>query len=104
MDKYDVLYLEALNKLVLYHNSNLVFEGTLDDIPAAQDKLLQLYDADLIELEEAKDAAFNKLENLDIKRSTNQMESYEVHMRLAVIESLLKQINEKLTKIVDSGN
>ena len=32
------------------------------------------------------------------------MESYEVHMRLAVIESLLKQINEKLTKIVDSGN
>ena len=71
MDKYDVLYLEALNKLVLYHNSNLVFEGTLDDIPAAQDKLLQLYDADLIELEEAKDAAFNKLENLDIKRSTN---------------------------------
>ena len=71
MDNYDVLYLEALNKLVLYHNSNLVFEGTLDDIPAAINKLTEIYQADVKELTDMANVALDKLNDLDIKRSTN---------------------------------
>ena len=65
MDPYDVMYLTVLKKLVIYHNNNLVFEGTLNDIQKAKDVLMGLYDKDTLSLDNAYNSAYDKLEELE---------------------------------------
>ena len=68
---YDVLYLEALNKVILYHESSIVFEGTINDVPKCMQKLTEVYQADIKELTDDANEAMEILNNLDIKSITN---------------------------------
>lgn len=69
--EYSVLYLHALNKIVVYHNSDIIFEGSPKEINKAKDALLKAYDKDLMSLELEKDISYSKLEDLDAKLNPN---------------------------------
>ena len=69
--EYSVLYLHALNKIVVYRNSDIIFEGSPKEIDKAKEALLSAYNKDLMLLELEKDVSYSKLEDLDAELNSN---------------------------------
>lgn len=68
----DVLYLVALNKVVIYYKFNLVYEGTPDEIDNAMRMLYTVIHGEMTKLLNTYQVALNKL--FEIKNSVNKGE------------------------------
>lgn len=73
MPRYEIIYLTILDKLALYHNNKLAFEGSKNDTLLCGAKLLECQQEDINNIVKDSEQAFKELNTIIDKKNKGEI-------------------------------